>query len=295
MSEDFFTRREAHDRGLTDSGIRSGVRSGRLTRLRPGALTDSAHFSALTAAAQYRVRVRAAADASAAPVVVSHLSAAALHALPVLRPDYSRIHLTMDGSGGGRVGPRTLHRVRLDPREVTIVDGLAVTTLARTAVDTACMGTFEQAVCVVESALRAGAERDELHAALSRIGKRRGISVARRACAFADPRTESIGESWSRAMMTRWRDVPQPRLQHRFVTDDGRFVARTDFDWDGLLVGEFDGVTKYVSTEVMVDEKRREDALRLLGIHVIRWTWSDLLNPERFHRILRTGLERAGL
>lgn len=71
---------------------------------------------------------------------------------------------------------------------------------------------------------------------------------------------------------------PTPRLQHTFRTDAGD--ARTDFDWDGTLVGEFDGLQKYgrllrpgeTTRDALIREKRREDALRAQGIMVIRWT-----------------------
>lgn len=39
--------------------------------------------------------------------------------------------------------------------------------------------------------------------------------------------------------------LPIPRLQHEFRDENGKLVARTDYDWEGLLVGEFDGDVKY--------------------------------------------------
>ncbi|MBY6538351.1 hypothetical protein HQ325_06675 [Rhodococcus sp. BP-349] len=35
--------------------------------------------------------------------------------------------------------------------------------------------------------------------------------------------------------MMQWPEIPAPRLQHRFVDSLGRFVARSDFDWEGRL------------------------------------------------------------
>jgi hypothetical protein len=62
-----------------------------------------------------------------------------------------------------------------------------------------------------------------------------------------------------------------------------RFIGRVDFGWPELgTVGEFDGLVKYGRVpgsdpaDVLVEEKRREDALRAEGLAVVRWTWIDL-------------------
>ncbi|MFW0874350.1 hypothetical protein [Rhodococcoides corynebacterioides] len=294
---DHLTRESALRLGLSDSRLRRAVAAGSLHRIRRGHLCDAGEWADLTDDARYLVEVRAAAAALTLPASLSHHSAAAVHGLPVLRPDRRVVHFTLDGRSGGHSGPRALHRCPLDPVDVTTVDGLSVTTLERTAVDVACAGTFAQAVCVAESALRAGATREGLTAALVRAGRRRGIAVARAGLAYADGRTESIGESWSRALMRGWADVPEPRLQHTFTRDDGQFVARTDFDWDGRLVGEFDGEVKYGgdTRAAVLAERRRENALHALGVHIVRWTWSDLVHSERLHRLLRDGLRMVGL
>lgn len=106
--------------------------------------------------------------------------------------------------------------------------------------------------------------------------------------------------------MSMWSDVPTPRLQHEFRTASGRLVARTDFDWEGRLVGEFDGYVKYTCrrgrrgngedpSQVAWQEKRREDDLRSLGPIVIRWIWYDLNKPFRLRALILDGLKRAGL
>jgi hypothetical protein len=61
--------------------------------------------------------------------------------------------------------------------------------------------------------------------------------------------------------------------------------VRTDFYWEEFrTVGEFDGKAKYGRDlrpgqdpgEAVYREKRREDALRDLGLQVVRWTWDEL-------------------
>lgn len=86
--------------------------------------------------------------------------------------------------------------------------------------------------------------------------------------------------------------LPAPSLQEVVHTPEGEFVARTDFYWkEHRIVGEFDGMGKYgsASPDVFRREKLREDALRDLGFHVIRWTWAEL---SRFD-VVRARFERA--
>lgn len=132
----------------------------------------------------------------------------------------------------------------------------------------------------------------------SAAARRRMIAVVD----FADPRSESVGESYSRALMHELGfEVPELQV---WLHRDGRRIARVDFYWRRLrLVGEFDGLMKYTrarefgdkdATEVVVAEKRREDAIRAAGERVVRWGWDDLVQPARFAAILhRAGVPRS--
>ena len=217
-----------------------------------------------------------------ARAALSHQSAAAVHGLEMLSPTLTRVHSTTVSGAGFRTATHHRHVAALSDDELVEVDGVLITSIERTAVDIACGAqTFAQALAVVDSALRLGADRDVMTKMLA--GKRRGVGLARRALHHADGRSENPGESWSRAQMIE-AGLPAPRLQHTFRDVDGEHVARTDFDWGGRLVGEFDGKVKYAkllkpgedATEVVVREKRREDELRAMGIMVVRWTWDDL-------------------
>lgn len=120
--------------------------------------------------------------------------------------------------------------------------------------------------------------------------------------AFADGAAESVGESWSRAVM-HTLGFPAPILQANFQLPRGD-TARTDFYWPDLgLVGEFDGRMKYSRSrvlsgldpgEVVFQEKLREEALSELGLRVVRWVWDDLKSPQQLaHRLLRAGLPQT--
>ncbi|MFW0787942.1 hypothetical protein AAFP35_25885 [Gordonia sp. CPCC 206044] len=228
------------------------------------------------------VEVGAGVRAAMSRTVLSHQSAAAVHGLSMLKPNFRRVHFTTrEKSGGYRTPSRHVHVGGAD--DVVETDGIRMTSLARTAVDVACSTTmgFAGALTVFDSALRLGADREAMGEMLR--GRRKGVGVARRALHHADGLAENPGESWSRAQMIE-AGFPVPRLQHEFFDGAGDFVARTDFDRSGLLVGEFDGKAKYrknlrpgeTPLDALQREEEREDALRRLGIMVIRWTWDDL-------------------
>lgn len=125
----------------------------------------------------------------------------------------------------------------------------------------------------------------------SEPARRRHDAVAR----LASPLSASVGESLSRARMIRG-GLQLPELQHEFFLPDGSqyFV---DFYWpEAGIVGEFDGAQKYLRSRavsgkdpsvVLWEEKQREDALRRLGLSVVRLTWRDIHSPGRLEGILR--------
>ncbi|MGC4963116.1 hypothetical protein [Gordonia sp. DT101] len=232
----------------------------------------------------HRLKAIAASVTSDVTPTLSHQSAAVIPGIEMLTPNLRRIHMTTGTPNGGyRTTTQHRHVGRFAPDEVVEIEGLPVTSLERTAVDIACSSPlgFAGALAVLDSALRKGADREVMARLLG--SRRRGAAHARRALHHADGLSENPGESWGRAQMIE-AGLPVPRLQHEFHGTDGKFIARTDYDWAGLLVGEFDGKVKYEklvrpgesTSDVVIREKAREDGLRRLGIVVLRWTWNDL-------------------
>ncbi|MBJ7290400.1 type IV toxin-antitoxin system AbiEi family antitoxin domain-containing protein [Williamsia sp.] len=296
-------RRTLVESGVADDRqLRTAVSAGSLDRIYRGVYVPPSDRNDPEARDErYRTMVLASVSLGGPDKAVSHSSAAALHGIPLLAGDQSAVHFTANRPSGGRKKGRAcvLHAATFEPDEVMEVGGVLVTTPARTAVDIARAGAFAQAVTAFDGALRLGVSPDELLEVVRRCSGRTGASTARRALAVADGRAASVGESWSRALMHGFGDIPIPDLQREYRTDDDEFVGEVDFDWSGRLVGEFDGRGKYgrdgTSAEAVWREKRREDALRDLGLIVIRWVWDDLRCPDRFHAHLVRGLIRAGL
>jgi hypothetical protein len=125
---------------------------------------------------------------------------------------------------------------------------------------------------------------EELADAVARCKGWRGCPKARGVVAFADGRSESVGESRSRVAIARL-GLPTPLPQWEVWNPYGQLVGRVDFGWPPWrVVGEFDGRTKYGRLllpgqhpgEVVYQEKLREDELRAEQLTVVRWTWRDL-------------------
>jgi len=301
MSDDVIFRRRALADGFTDSEIRHARDSGRLVRIAAGAYVSDEHFAALDAPALHRARIAAALQSRPPGVVVSHTSAALLHGMDLGDLPLERVHLTRNhASGGGRTTGVHVHATPLDASDVVTLGGLAVTSPARTVVDTARISTFDQAVVIGDSALhRRLVSLDEILDEVGRAGPRKGIATARRAASFLDGRSESPGESLSRIRI-RQHDLPSPELQHVLHDGTGVFLGRVDFFWREFgVVGEFDGMGKYgvdggQAAVAVHREKLREDAIRDAGYEVVRWTWRDLFDFAAVKARFDRACARAG-
>ncbi|WP_051158785.1 hypothetical protein [Tsukamurella sp. 1534] len=193
--------------GWTHSGIRRAIRRNTLRMLWRTIYTDEPPGPPWV---EYERMVRAAATVGGWGVL-SHQSAAVLWGLPLQRPDYSRVHTTIDErhKGGLVSGRRHVHPRSLPAEDVVTLDGLAVTSLARTAVDLALAGTYEQALAVFDGARlvprfpsagdRPTVPLDDLVRVIDGLGRRTGRETMLRALADSVECSESVGESWSRA------------------------------------------------------------------------------------------------
>ena len=286
--------RQLIERGYGHDEIARLIRRRELTRVRRGAYawsdTDDRR-------ARHRRLIDAALRLSSTDVVVSHLSAAALHGLPFYRDTPNRVHLSRDGRNGGYVRGRVhLHAVPLTAGDRTELEGRPVTSLARTVVDVARLLPDRRAVAFADAALAIGLTPADAEPVLQLFQGHPGIGRARRVIAFADGRSESAGESESRVLLADL-GLPAPTLQYEVFTPTGELVGRCDYAWEEhQTLAEFDGLIKYgrllkpgeTSSDVIVAEKIREDALRDLGWQVVRWIWDDLARPaliaDRLHR-----------
>ncbi len=259
---------------------------------------------------RYRDTVIGAARHGTDARTVSHISAGAVHRVPMLWPDLSKVHFTSTTTGR-RTARGMVHRAVLLPSDIVVVDGIRVTSLARTVCDIARLGDHRQAVCVLDSGLKLGVAIEEIATQVARLGRHHGIAMLRAAVPLADGRSESVGESLSRVSLADCPEIPAPDLQVNVTIEMNGSPkdVRCDFGWrddDGVLrvVGEFDGRLKYhrsnpfgnrLPEDVIYDEKLREDGIRASGKGVVRWTWDEAVYPERLHPKVIVALRASGI
>lgn len=294
-------------RGYSHPEIETMVRAGELIRLRRGAYVAGPTLDSLSERVRHRHLLESTIRQCRDGAVVSHMSAAVLHGLPIWRDQLERVSIIRDRKGSGR--ERRYVRVRgmpLAAEDLATVDGIVTTSLARTVVDLACLLSTRRAVAVGDAALRQVEQTEpgrdfpaELASTLARATRRPGVPRARRVVAFLDGRSESPGESESRVIMHE-HGIPTPELQHELFDAGGYLVARTDFAWlERRLLGEFDGAVKYSgqfgkpAEQVVLEEKRRENLIRSYGFEIVRWTWPDLRQPAAFALMLRQRLAHS--
>jgi hypothetical protein len=190
-----------------------------------------------------------------------------------------------------------VHGSPLDPAHVVRVNGVAATSLARTALDLCRRSDLRGALVVADAAVRrlvtdriprwddirdgcrdaglAGTARAALDAVLREQSGWPGCRVAQWAVERADAGAESPLESWSRAEFLL-AGLPRPEAGVPVPGDDG-CEYWVDLDWAEFgVVGEADGAGKYDRPRALYQEKLRQDAIERRGRRVVRWTGPEL-------------------
>lgn len=214
-----------------------------------------------------------------APHWFSHESAALAWGLPTWRTPQVT-HVRQGSRPSSRRDPRILrHGGPVDPRLLTTVRGLPVTGLALTLVDCARTLPALEALVVADAALRAGVDPGDALGMLGELRGHAGVARARDVIELADEGAESVGETATRFVLLS-EGLPRPQTQIPVVTRLGTFWG--DLGWEEWrLLVEYDGRAKYRSTEDLVREKRRQDALAEIGWRFVRVVKEDLCAPAR--------------
>ena len=229
-------------------------------------------------------------------------SAALVHGLWV---SYSRVAQThvLVSSGVNTRTCQGIHRYKSSkPLQLSVVDGVRVTSVVQTVFDCLRCLSFPEGVAVADSYLRvSGRNRAELVDALlcQASPRQHGVDRALYAARLADGRSESGGESIARAMIYEL-GYAMPDLQVEIDDPlDGTAAYRADFLWTlpngSRVAGELDGREKYTNpvmtdnrdmVDVLADERLRESRIGATGVVVARFSFSDVCNRRRFAKIL---------
>jgi hypothetical protein len=286
--------------------LRRDTERGLLVALRRGAYVERSVWDAASQRERHILRARAALAAAQNTTTLAGVSAAAVWGMPIGGDWPTEVTLLDRWRGGGRSEPGVRKTAAgFTTARSVMVDGLPVTTLARTALDVARARSFAEAAGSLDWALwRKNPHRilgSDLAEELRVLNPRTGVRHLRRLVTFATDLSDSFGESKTRAVI-HLLGFDDPMLQVTFRDEKGKMEP--DYYWPGVAhAAEFDGHMKYTRDEftggdpsaVVWREKLREDRLRALGLGVTRLVWADMMNPPRLERmLLAAGVPRGG-
>ncbi|GAA4658423.1 type IV toxin-antitoxin system AbiEi family antitoxin domain-containing protein [Arthrobacter cryoconiti] len=299
---------------------------GELVRVRRGTYLESGAWNVLDAASRYGLKVRAFQQQAGRPPVFCHATAAMLWGLWIVRTP-ALLHVIIASNAGGRSRNDIARHVGSLTDGVVECGGILLTNKLMTTLGLLTSLDFDYAVAVCDSALHRASTHtsnnifttpgrapaigqaswhndvpqgsalllsDLITAAQllpSASSRHRAMAVLE----FSSGLSGSAGESLSRVQMHKL-GFPAPELQRRFTLRDGS-SAFVDFWFEEFqTAGEFDGRGKYLRAEWgggkplperLIVEKQREDQIRAQGVNFVRWTWAEMLDPNRFELLLR--------
>lgn len=262
-------------------------------RIRAGVYVDNSEYLKLPSWRRYAVRVHAFVR-SHPDAVLCLESAAVVLCIPYFG-EAKDIHVyDPERTASRRFGDVVVHTSH-DPRVVGATAGIQTTSPLDTAVDLVRVLPPAQGLAVADAVISPAQEGftdlSELRERSEPQQNTRGRARLRWAWSHADARSESPGESVSRAVIG-WCGFEHPELQHEFHYDG--FDDRVDFLFPSKrVIGESDGWGKYEledpgkAAQHLSDEKRREDRLRRHAHPFARWDLADVWRVDPLASALR--------
>jgi very-short-patch-repair endonuclease len=268
--------------GIGRGAVERRVAMGRLHRVHRGV------YAVGHRVLDWRGVLMAAVLACGPGTLLSHRGAARLWGI---RPDSSRVvDVTVVGCGRRRRPGIGVHGVRaLDPRDVTALDGIPVTTLPRTLLDLAEVAPTDRVARAIEEAERKRIfDRRALEELLERSPGRRGRRPLHSLLADSGPIEPATREELERRFQ---QVIHQARLPHPLINT---LVEGFEVDayWpDHHLIVELDGYETHGTRTAFEDDRERDTLLLLAGYRVVRITWRQLTREpeaivERLRRLL---------
>ena len=240
-------------------------------------------------------RARAAAMWAGANGVLAGLSAAALHGSRWVDDDRPAELIRRPRSRGSVPGI-VVHTVPIPDDEVVVIDGLRVTSAARTAFDLGRWLRLDDAVEMIDALCNATKlDPRAISAIADRHRGAHGIRQLRRVLPLIDAGAESPAETRTRLLITR-AGLPRPTTQVQVRDEHGRLLARCDLGWRRWkVVVEYDGAPHWENEQARTRDIRRYAMLGKLGWRVVRVN-SVLLRqrPDEVVANVRDQLRAAG-
>lgn len=270
------TRPQLLELGLSSSAIHRRVVAGRLHMLHAGI------YAVGDRALPVLGRLAAAVYAAGTGAVASHRSAAVLHEL---RAHGGWPEVTTRPGTRNQDGIR-IRRSELQPDEITVVQRIPCTTVARTLLDLGAVDNNVVGKAVRQAEFLRLFDLAEVSRLLERYPKRRGTARLRqviRSFADSDVRTRSEMEERFHALVLG-ADLPRPEVNG--TVELGEITIEADAVWrDAKLIVELDSRQAHLTMNAFETDRERDRAAALHGWTVIRVTWRQLTEESR--RLIR--------
>ena len=158
---------------------------------------------------------------------------------------------------------------RFEDDEVELIDGMLLTTPARTALDLACRYPVDSAVAKIDALARATKlKMADVELLAERYAGRRGIRRARVALGLVDSGAESTRETWLRLLLIR-AGFPRPQTQIPVHNEYGVLVAVLDMGWEDIKVAaDYGGDHHRTPVRFNKDIRRHEEVMELGWIDI---------------------------
>jgi Protein of unknown function (DUF559) len=218
--------------------------------------------------------------------VVAGVSAAAMHGSRWV-DDTTTVELIHENRH--RLPGLFTHGDRIEADEITMIDGVPVTTPTRTVFDLGCWYPTTSAVAAIDSLARVTEiKAADVELLAQRYSGRRGIARARLAITLFDAGAQSPKETWLRLVLVN-AGLPRPQAQIAVSDESGAAIAYLDMGWEDVKVAvEYDGDQHRSDRYQYNWDVRRLEILHRLGWTVIRVVAGD--RPADIVRRVKTAL-----
>ncbi|MEO3758209.1 type IV toxin-antitoxin system AbiEi family antitoxin domain-containing protein [Mycobacterium sp. B14F4] len=260
------TLAQARLAGLSEYAVRRRARSGQWRRCGPGVyFVDDRPFT-------HSARVRAAVWSYGVRACASGLSAAWWQGLTKFTPDVVEVTVPKGSNGRHRPGTK-LRRRDLDPHDVVERHALRVTALPLTVVEAAVRRGG--GAKLMDAALQRHVELRELWRAHLRNKGRHGSPAARRLLNAAQSGARSEAE---RQLVKLLKDAGFTGWKTNYPV--GGYKVDVGFIAEKVAI-EVDGWAFHSDSDAFQTDRKRQNAISLLGWKVLRFTWLDLTEYPR--------------
>ncbi len=263
------------------------VRQGEYTRRELGTKCSRLYRGVyVDRAVEVTAAIRARAAWTLAGGTLSGISAAALHGTKWLEGSWSAQIIRRDRhrQTGLIVYSWTLH-----PGETTTVDGMPVTTPARTAFDLGRLLPRARSIPLIDALMNAtGLTAEAIAEVADAHPRERGVRRLRHTLTLVDGGAESPQETRVRLILVDGGLGP-------VETQIRALKYRIDMGWEKYKVGvEYDGNQHWETPEARANDIRRSEALRAAGWTLIRVSSAMMAEPEAIVARARAALRAAG-